>query len=98
MDIKTLTNQPGFRLLYGLAAGVAWGVACGVVHAPFWAVAIGGLAAAALALWLERATLRQAGGGRRTFPLLLAAAFGFLAVMAVGLVSLGYFLGEWLRH
>jgi hypothetical protein len=33
---------------------------------------------------------------RANFHLLLAAAYVFLAIIGVGVVSLGYFLGEWL--
>ena len=40
-------------MLYAFGAAVVWGAVCGLMHAPFWAVAIGGLAAAALAIWLE---------------------------------------------
>jgi hypothetical protein len=86
-------------MLYALAAAVLWGVLCGLFHAPFWPVAIGGLAAAGLAIWFEWEAL----GGRATprranFHLLLAAAYVFLAIFGVGVVSLGYFLGEWLLH
>jgi len=84
-------------MLYALAAAVVWGALCALFHAPFWPVAAGGLAAAGLAVWLEWDAL----GGRATprrpnFPLLLAAAYVFLAIIGVGVVSLGYFLGEWL--
>ena len=34
---------------------------------------------------------------RRDFPLILAAASAFLAVVGVGLVSLSYLAGEWLH-
>ena len=83
-------------MLYALAAAVLWGVFCSLFHAPFWAVALGGLSAAGLAVWLEWEAL----GGRETnrrpnFHLLLAAAYVFLAIIGVGVVSLGYFLGEW---
>jgi hypothetical protein len=83
-------------MLYALAAAVAWGVVCGLAHAPFWAVAIGGLAAAALAVWLEWNALGGGPNRRPNFMLLLAAAYVFLAMLGVGTVSLGYFLGEWL--
>jgi hypothetical protein len=86
-------------MLYALAAAVGWGVLCGVFHAPFWAVALGGSSAAALALWLEWDALGGRQPNRRpNFLLLLAAAYVFLAIMGVGVVSLGYFLGEWLLH
>jgi hypothetical protein len=84
-------------MLYAVAAGVGWGVVCGLLHAPFWAVAIGGVAASAWAIQLEWDAI---GGGparqRSNFWLLLAAAYAFLVMMAIGIVSLGYFLGEWL--
>jgi len=83
-------------MLYALATAVAWGVVCGLFHGPFLVVAIGGLGAAGLALWLEWDTLGREAARRPNFPLLLAAAFVFLAMMSVGIVSLGYFLGEWL--
>ena len=83
-------------MLYAFGAAVVWGAVCGLMHAPFWAVAIGGLAAAALAIWLEWDALAGGPNRRRNFMLLLAAADVFLAMMGVGIVSLGYFLGEWL--
>jgi hypothetical protein len=84
-------------MLYALAAAVAWGALCGLGRAPFWAVTIGGLAAAGLAVWLEWDALGGRTPTRRpNFWLLLALSFVFLAMMGVGIVSLGYFLGEWL--
>jgi hypothetical protein len=84
-------------MLYALAAAVAWGVVCGLLHAPFWAVVIGGVAASGWAIRLEWGAI---GGGaarqRSNFWLLLAAAYVFLGMMAIGIVSLGYFGGEWL--
>jgi hypothetical protein len=83
-------------MLYAVAAAVLWGVLCSLVHAQFWAVAIGGLGAAALAIWLEWDALGGRQANRRpNFYLLLAAAYIFLAIIGVGMVSLGYFLGEW---
>ena len=84
-------------MLYALAAAVTWGVICGLFHAPFWVVVIGGLSAAVLAVWLEWEALGGRGADRPpNFHLLLAAGYGFLAIIGVGLVSVGYFLGEWL--
>ena len=84
-------------MLLALSAAVLWGALCGLSHAPFWIVVIGGLAAAGLAIWLEWRALNGGGPNRRpNFFLLLAAAYVFLAMMGVGIVSLGYFLGEWL--
>jgi hypothetical protein len=83
-------------MLYALAAAVAWGVLCGLFRAPFAAVVLGGLAAAGLALWLEWESLGGREANRRpNFHPLLAAAYVFLAIIGVGIVSLGYFLGEW---
>ena len=95
-----LPTFPASGILLGLAAAFAWGVACGLPRGPFWAVAIGGLAAAGLSLWLERRALEPpAGAGRAATALMLAAAYAFLTLVATGIVSLGYFLGEWLlRH
>jgi TRAP-type C4-dicarboxylate transport system permease small subunit len=85
-------------MLYALAAAVVWGVPCGLGRAPFWVVMIGGVAAAGLAVWLEwDALVGRAPNRRRNFWLLIVASFVFLAMMGVGIVSLGYFLGEWLQ-
>ncbi len=94
-----LTKLPGFRLLYGLAAAVLWGAGAGFARAAFFVIVIGALAAAALSLRLEWEALTQPAAGRRraTFRLLLAAAYAFLVVVALGVASLGYFGGEWLR-
>ena len=84
-------------MLYALAAAVVGGAFCALFHAPFWPVAAGGLAAAALAIWLEWDALGGRDANRRpNFHLLLAASYVFLAIIGVGIVSLGYFLGEWL--
>jgi hypothetical protein len=86
MGVK-LPRFPASGILYGLAAGFVW-------------VVVGGLAAAALGLWLERAALAQSarGGRRANLALLVAAAYAFLTLVAVGMVSVGYFAGEWLRR
>jgi hypothetical protein len=99
MGVK-LPRFPASGILYGLAAGFVWGVACGLLRGPFWPVVVGGLAAAALGLWLERAALAQSarGGRRANLALLVAAAYAFLTLVAVGMVSVGYFAGEWLRR
>ncbi|MFI4933763.1 MAG: hypothetical protein ACHP7N_04025 [Caulobacterales bacterium] len=95
-----MTKTPGLRLLYALAAALVWGAACGLIHGPFWGVVVGGVATAALAVWLEWEALSRPVNGRRrpNFPLLLAMSYVFLSLVAVGVVSLGYFAGEWLRH
>jgi hypothetical protein len=84
-------------MLYALAAAVAWGVLSGLWRAPFWVVSVGGLAAAGVAVRLEWDALGGRAPHRRpNFWLLIVASFVFLAMMGVGIVSLGYFLGEWL--
>ena len=84
-------------MLYALAAAVVWGALCGLFHTPYWVVIVGGLGAAALAMRLEWDALASPEARRRgNFHLLLAAAYVFLAITGVGVVSLGYFLGEWL--
>jgi hypothetical protein len=86
------------RVLAAIGAAVVWGGASGWLGAPFWIVVLGGLAAAALCFWLERDVLLTAETrARRDFPLILAAASAFLAVVGVGLVSLSYLAGEWLH-
>ena len=82
-------------MLYALAAAVIWGAVCGLMHAPFWAVVMGGIAVAGLAIRLEWNALGTQ-SQRPNFWLLLAAAYVFLGMMGVGIVSLGYYLGEWL--
>jgi len=88
--VSRLLQAPGMRLLPAAAAALAWGGLCGLARGPFLLVAAGGLGAAALGLWLERAALAEPAAGRRApRALLIAAAFGFLAMMGVGLASLG---------
>ena len=95
---RKTTAPTGGGLLLGLAAAVVWGGLCGAPHAPFWLVAGGGLGAAALAMRLEWTALTQPVASRKVdIRLLLIAAFVFLAIIGVGLASLGYFAGEWLR-
>jgi len=86
------------RVLSAIAAALAAGLACGALRAPYWAVVIGGLCAAALGFWLERDVLTGPDtASRKDFPLILAAGFGFFAVVGVGLVSVGYLTAAWLR-
>jgi hypothetical protein len=83
-------------VLTSLAAAIAWGLICGMFRAPFALVAVGGLAAAALGFWLERATLVTPETARRKdFYLILVAGFGFFAVLGVGIVSLGSLFARW---
>ena len=91
-----MTRFKGLGILCALAVAVAWGVVCGVFRAPYLPVAIGGIAAATLAFWLERELLagpetRQ----RKDFRLILAAGYAFFAVVGVGLVSLSCLLATW---
>jgi len=85
-----------FGLIGALAAGLAWGAACGMLRAPYPAVALGGLAAAAAAFWFERAALlTPETRARKDYQLILGAGIGFFAVMGVGLVSLSSLLARW---
>jgi hypothetical protein len=80
-------------------AAIGWGVACGGLRTPFLAVAAGGLAAAALAFWLERTALVGPETRRRDdFYLILAAGCGFFAIVGVGLASVGFIVGNDLLH
>jgi hypothetical protein len=84
------------RILYALAACVGWGVVCGVLRAPFLLVAIGGLAAAGLGFWLERAVLMgPETAQRKDFRLLVVAGLGFFAILGLGIVSLACLLSKW---
>lgn len=89
-----MSQAPGIRLLFAAGAAIAWGSACGLLQAPGWTVVLGGLGAAALAVRLEWAALSAPAPGRRTdIRILIAAAFGFLALVGVGLASLGCIAG-----
>ena len=97
--MRTFAVKPGVRMLAAFAAALAWGAACGLVRAPFAAVLVGGLGAAALAMWLGWATLTRPAKGRTAdVRLLLAAAYGFLAIIGVGLVSAADLGVMWLRR
>jgi hypothetical protein len=83
-------------LIGALAAGLAWGAACAMLRAPYPAVALGGLAAAAAGFWFERGVLiTPETRARKDFQLILAAGFGFFAIVGVGLVSLSSLLARW---
>jgi hypothetical protein len=83
------------RIIFALAAAILWGMACGGLRAPFFVVAIGGLAAAAFGFWLERAVLLGPDTtARKDFYTILIAACGFFAVCGIGLASLGVILGN----
>ena len=96
MRTPILTGLKGLRILYALAAALVWGAACGVLRAPYWLVAVGGLGAATLGFWLLREVLAGPETRRRgDFYLILAAGYGFFAIVGVGLVSLICLLSEW---
>jgi hypothetical protein len=94
-----LFDIAGVRMLIALVVALLWGAVCGLIHAPFSAVAAGGLTAAALAMWLERAALTRPVRGRTAdVRLLLVAAYGFLAIIGIGLVSAADLAVGWLRR
>jgi hypothetical protein len=103
--IPALTNAaprprvPGYRMLYAFGAAIALGLPLGFLHEPYWPVVVIGLAAAVLALWLEREPIMAASQGREptNFYLTLAVAFVFVAIICIGCVAVGCFVGEWLR-
>ena len=91
-----LTRSKGVGVLVALAAAIGWGIACAVLRTTYWVVAAGGVTLAALAFWLERATLLgPETTARRDFRLILVAGFGFFVVVAVGLVSLSALVATW---
>jgi hypothetical protein len=86
-------------MIIAVLAAIAWGAGLNFLHLPFWLAALGGPVAAGLGFWLERARItRGAPADRRTFFLVLAAAYAFVAVFATGLVSLSYALVPVLLH
>src|SRR5579859_976493 len=89
-----LTKFPASGIAYGLLAALVLGVACRFINAPPPALVGLGLIVAALSLWTEREALTAAPGGarRNNIGLQLAAAYVFLALVAIGAISLGYFL------
>jgi len=79
-----------------LVAAIGWGIACGVLRTPYWAVAAGGTGLAALGFWLERATLVSPETmARKDFYLIVVAGLGFFAVVGVGIVSLSALIATW---
>lgn len=91
-----MTRSKGLGVLAALVAAIGWGAACGVLRAPYWAVAVGGIGLAALGFWLERATLSSPETvARKDFRLIFAAGFGFFVVVGVGVVSLSALLATW---
>ena len=86
----------GIGALGAIATAIVWGALCGVFRAPYPLVVIGGLATAAMAFWLERAVLAgPETRERKDFALILAAGYGFLAFVGVGLVALSCLLSIW---
>ena len=92
--VDRLTGFPAAGVAYGLGAALVLGAVCGLLNAPFAVVAILGLACAGRALRLEWAALTTAkdGARRANIGLQLTAAYVFLAMVCIGLVSLGDFL------
>jgi hypothetical protein len=80
-------------MLYAVIAAIAWGAASGHFRSAYWVVGLGALIVGAMCLWLERAALiRSAPADRRMFYLLLAPAYAFVTLVALGLICLSYFL------
>ena len=91
-----LTMGKGTGVILALVAAIGWGVLCGILRAPYGAVAVGGIGLAALGFWLERATLvSPSTTARKDFYIILVAGFGFFAVIGVGLVSLSALIATW---
>jgi hypothetical protein len=66
------------------------------MRVPYWVVAVGGLGLAALAFWLERATLvSPETRARNDYFVILVAGLGFFAVVGVGVVSLCTLIATW---
>jgi hypothetical protein len=86
-------------MIYAVVAALGWGALSGYVHLPYWIVAIGAPIVAGAGFWLERERLtRSAPANRRDFFLLLAAAYAFVSLVTLGLVSLTYALVPLLLH
>jgi hypothetical protein len=86
----------GLGVLVAIVAAASWGIACAVFRTPYWMVALGGIAMAALGFWLERATLVSSDTkARKDFYLILIAGFCFFVVVGVGLVSLSALIATW---
>lgn len=92
----SLNRSKGVGVLVALVAAIGWGIACGILRTPYWAVAIGGLGMAALGFWLDRATLVSAETmARKDFRVILVAGFGFFVVVGIGIVSLSALIATW---
>jgi hypothetical protein len=86
MELK-LINFPGRGAVLALIAAFVWGLACGYFREPFWLVVVGAVFTNTLGFWLEWETLKRSGGDRPNFYLLVAAAYAFMFMIALGLVS-----------
>ena len=86
-------------MIYAVILALCWGAASGYTHAAYWVIAVGGLGATALGFWLERGRLlRSAAESRGNVYLLFAAAYAFVSLVAVAVVSLVYLLVLWLHR
>jgi hypothetical protein len=86
-------------MIYAAIAALGWGGLSGYLHARYWVVAVGALVTAGTGLWLERNALtRSAPADRLRLFLLLAPAYAFVSLVALGLISLTYFLAAWLHR
>ena len=89
-------RSKGLGVLVALVAAIGWGVMCGVLRTHYWAAATGGIGLAALAFWLERATLLSPETrARKDFHVISLAGFGFFAIVGVGIVSLSDLIATW---
>jgi hypothetical protein len=80
-------------MIYAVILALCWGAASGYSHAAYWVIAVGGLGATAVGFWLERARLmRSAAESRGNVYLLFGAAYAFVSLVAVAVVSLVYVL------
>jgi hypothetical protein len=84
-----INPQISFAALAAVALG--WGGACAFVGAPYALGALGALGAAALSLWLARGVIEPPAGGGGNMSWLVVPAYGFLAMMALGLATVAYF-------
>lgn len=93
---RGLSRSKGIGIVVALVTAIGWGIACGVLRTSYSAVAAGGLGLAALAFWLERATLvGPETMARKDFHLILVAGFGFFVVVGIGIVSLSALIATW---
>ncbi len=86
-------------MIYALVTALLWGALSRYLQAPYWVVAVGALVVAGAGFWLERDRLaRSAPTNRRDLFLLLAAAYAFVSLVTLGLVTLTYSLEPLLLH